>query len=251
MLEMKVEQKILSVTKNPVGTFSNLLSDLSLVWLSSDWSIAWIRSLGSVTTKSPYKSLLKTLQYTKDEDTYLHEQTEMSKELENHIENVTKGFCDWATKLSQSTNNTQPLTSTELRKMFISGDDQLTPDMFIPISIQDLTVIPREIRHLQQYPSKGEKLEKLLKKYENKKATGKNQRIVWYLKPTLWFQNSQIMDEKDTLTNKKENSTTSMGLDPELKSMHISQAYRQFVKDNKLTLPKFLSSGHEDMTCKK
>ncbi|XP_076316071.1 uncharacterized protein LOC143228691 [Tachypleus tridentatus] len=204
MPEMKVEQKILSVTKNPVGTFSNLLSDLSLVWLSSDWSIAWIRSLGSVTTKSPYKSLLKTLQYTKDEDTYLHEQTEMSKELENHIENVTKGFCDWATKLSQSTNNTQPLTSTELRKMFISGDDQLTPDMFIPISIQDLTVIPREIRHLQQYPSKGEKLEKLLKKY-----------------------------------------------DPELKSMHISQAYRQFVKDNKLTLPKFLSSGHEDMTCKK
>lgn len=76
---------------------------------------------------------------------------------DEHINTVTKEFCDWVSSLGGESNNIEESTITSL---FASGYET-KPALSVPIHVVELTNVPMELRNSANVPAPPEENKKV------------------------------------------------------------------------------------------
>ncbi|KAI4901698.1 hypothetical protein NFI96_029228, partial [Prochilodus magdalenae] len=159
------------------------------------------------------------------------------------IKKVTKLFCDWVTSLGGETNS---LTESTILSLFFSGDEK-KPGLKFPIRVLEPNQIPKELRTTVECLSKDYACSTRLKSSELNRVCTPNVKATygaWYLDPKTWKKRPVNEPLRDAaLTEDLEHDhQPSEKQDKELKQIHGTQAFRQFVTSKGLKMPRFLSS---------
>ena len=103
--------------------------------------------------RNPYRWLPKKDERDKKDRKKVSEKRVTTPSEDEHINNVTKEFCDWVASLGGDTNNIEESTITSL---FASGYET-KPALSVPIHVVELTNVPPELRMSANVPKQTEK----------------------------------------------------------------------------------------------
>ena len=117
----------------------------------------WLYSSGDPTpVRNPYRWLPKKDERDKKAGgggKKASEKRSSTPSEDEHINNVTKEFCDWVASLGGDTNNIEESTITSL---FASGYET-KPALSVPIHVVELTNVPPELRMSTNVPKPADK----------------------------------------------------------------------------------------------
>ena len=85
---------------------------------------------------------------------------------DEHIETVTKDFCDWVSSLGGESNNIEESTITSL---FASGYET-KPALSVPIHVVELTNVPPELRMSANVPPPQQQTTQNIPSVERRKS---------------------------------------------------------------------------------
>ncbi|KAB5528482.1 hypothetical protein PHYPO_G00140680 [Pangasianodon hypophthalmus] len=181
------------------------------------------------TSRNPYKlKEVKEIFAKEDQKTKLH-----STSLDEEINRVTKLFCDWVTSLGEETSD---ITESTILNLFASGCEKKPVLTFQDVGVNEN---PEELRKdcSHNLHLKDSELNKVYT------PSQKNTYGAWYLNPKTWKKrpaNEPLRDPSVTEDSELEQQPTEK--DEELKQIHGAQAFKQFIINKGLRVPRFLSS---------
>ncbi|XP_076467691.1 protein FAM47E-like [Babylonia areolata] len=212
--------------------------------------------------RNPYRWLPRKEEKEKEKKDRrsVRDRTASSPSEEEHIQKVTRDFCQWVADLGGESNNIEESTITSL---FASGYET-KPALSVPIHVVELTNVPPELRmsatvpqHQQGHQHSATKATPPAQKTEKEwKVSGEYQPSwikfkygAWYLPPKTW----QKRDYYEPLVDPKELKDQEMSeakkkshrLNQELSSMHASKAFMDFISKKSVRKPEFLEEVGE------
>ncbi|ESO89541.1 hypothetical protein LOTGIDRAFT_150620 [Lottia gigantea] len=174
-----------------------------------------------------------------------------------HIENVTKDFCNWVADLGGESNNIEESTITSL---FASGYET-KPALSVPIHVVELTNVPPELRmsapvqaqaqtqNTKNLPAEEEKTKPWKYSGAYEPSCVKFKYGSWYLPPKTWKKrewNDQLMDPKELKNQEMSDSKKkSQSLNEDLSNMHGAEAFMEFINRKGLRKIEFLEQVSE------
>lgn len=175
---------------------------------------------------------------------------------EEHIQKVTREFCQWVADLGGESNNIEESTITSL---FASGYET-KPALSVPIHVVELTNVPPELRMSVPVPQQPQPTTTAVPTGQTDKKQWalsgeyepswvKFKYGAWYLPPKTWQKRmweEQLIDPKalkdqDMSDAKKK----SHNLNQELSAMHASRAFVDFINKKTVRKPEFLEEVEE------
>ncbi|XP_033743608.1 protein FAM47E-like [Pecten maximus] len=167
-----------------------------------------------------------------------------------HIQKVTKEFCDWVASLGGEENNIEESTITSL---FASGYET-KPALSVPIHVVELTNVPQDLRSTApgaQTQQTNKNIPPPEIKKENWSYTGKYEPSwvkfkygSWYLDPKTWKMRNftdPLMDPKEIKDKEmSEAKKRSKELNQEISISHGAKAFTEFMNRRDDRKPEFL-----------
>ena len=200
--------------------------------------------------KNPYRWLPRKEEKDKKDKKKAAEVRNSSPSQDEHINKVTKDFCNWVSDLGGESNNIEESTITSL---FASGYET-KPALSVPIHVVELTNVPPELRmsatlpmsqHTQQnLPSETQKEKQWVPSGTYEPSWVKFKYGVWYLDPKTWKKREADKPLEDPEELKKqemsETKKKSNNLDSELAAIHGSKAFIEYIDKKGSRRPAFL-----------
>ncbi|XP_076853941.1 protein FAM47E isoform X2 [Brachyhypopomus gauderio] len=204
-------------------------------------TVARKEEVKGITSKNPYK--LKDVSHAKEKQ-LAGVQDLGTPSQDEDLEKVTKLFCDWVTSLGGETNN---LTESTIMSLFVSGYEKKPASTF-PIHVLEPSQIPKEPH------TTGECLRKdrscCVQPRDSNKVRSPRVKTTygaWYLDPKTWKKrpaNEPLRDPSATRDLELMEQPTEK--DEELKQIHGTRAFKQFIVSKGLRMPRFLNSLLEE-----
>ncbi|KAL8611908.1 hypothetical protein ACOMHN_061989 [Nucella lapillus] len=213
--------------------------------------------------RNPYRWLPRKEEKEKRDRRSVRERAMSSPSEEEHIQKVTREFCQWVADLGGESNNIEESTITSL---FASGYET-KPALSVPIHVVELTNVPPELRmsasvpqqqttqHQQQaaasktLPHAEEAKREWKVSGDYKPSWVKFKYGSWYLTPKTWQKrdwDEPLMDPKELKDQEmSEAKEKSYRLNQELSSMHASKAFMDFINKKSVRKPEFLEEVGE------
>ncbi|XP_017308080.1 protein FAM47A [Ictalurus punctatus] len=188
---------------------------------------------GKNSTQNPYKLKdAKEILLIKEDQMFSNKSLH-STCLDEEINKVTKLFCDWVTSLGEETND---IAESTILDLFASGCEKKPVLTFQAVGANEK---PEELHkdYSHNLQLKDSELNKVY--IPNKKTTYG----AWYLNPKTWKKrpaNEPLRDPSLTEDSEFEQQPTEK--DEELKQIYGAQAFKQFIINKGLRVPRFLSS---------
>ncbi|KAM6965156.1 protein FAM47E [Aplochiton taeniatus] len=194
-------------------------------------------------TKNPYKGLQVRDCSAEEQDQTVSVKQLRSPSQDEDIKKVTKLFCDWVTSLGGETNN---LSESTILGLFVSGFEK-KPSLTFPIQVVDTSHVPEELRNSVEDLRKDYSQHALLKDsepYKSKPGTKKSHYGEWYLDPKSWKKRDpdEPLWDPNAIPEDLEFFKEISEKDEELRQIHATQAFKQFIISKGLRVPRFLSS---------
>ncbi|KAK7097646.1 protein FAM47E-like [Littorina saxatilis] len=178
---------------------------------------------------------------------------------EEHIQKVTREFCQWVADLGGESNNIEESTITSL---FASGYET-KPALSVPIHVVELTNVPQELRMSASVPQQQQSQSINYKAIPLTDETQKEWKVTgeyepswirfkygaWYLQPKTWQKrqwDAPLADPKEIKDQEmSEAKKKSQTLNEELSTMHASKAFMDFIGKKSVRKPEFLEEVSE------
>ncbi|KAG2465875.1 FA47E protein, partial [Polypterus senegalus] len=200
--------------------------------------------------KNPYKWLSAKEESEEKEKKTIHFKRASSPSLDEEIQNIAKEFCEWVTSLGGESSNIEEST---LINMFGSGY-KVQPALTVPIEVVELYNVPAELRMSigGTPPSSENKLAQKKRTVPKKPLSQPNHVKIkygaWYLDPKKWKKRN--VDEpltdpdfiRDLIKDENFDSLTMSERDEELKQLHGTKAFKDFIRSKGAREPKFLKN---------
>ncbi|KAL7839739.1 hypothetical protein SRHO_G00263970 [Serrasalmus rhombeus] len=187
-------------------------------------------------SRNPYKWQETKETHAKEDqmvsDKFLH-----SPSQDEDIKKVTKLFCDWVTSLGGETNS---LTESTILSLFFNGYEK-KPALMFPIQVLGPNQIPEELHTTIEYAT----CEDYSHSAQLKVCTPnvKTTYGTWYLDSKTWKKQPANKPLRDPSVSKDlEQGQQPTEKDEQLKQIHGTQAFRQFIISKGLRMPRFISS---------
>ncbi|XP_066567008.1 protein FAM47E [Amia ocellicauda] len=214
---------------------------------ASKGNLSTRRSASAMTEDSKLKNPYKWIQ-TKDDSVEDENNVKMkrlpSPSHDEHLKHVTKEFCDWVASLGGESNN---LDQSTLLSLFSSGYE-CKPPLTVPIHVVELNNVPAELRMTAEDLNTETAASSSRSKAHGKKQkssyspAGKIQYGAWYLHPKMWKKRNanEPLEDPNIISEEKQFSMSQPSdKDEELKHLHGTQAFKQFIHNKGLREPKF------------
>ncbi|XP_015217267.1 protein FAM47E [Lepisosteus oculatus] len=191
--------------------------------------------------KNPYKWLPLKEDSTKD-DGKVKVKRLPSPSHDEDIKKVTKEFCDWVVSLGGESNNIDEPT---LVSLFGSGYE-IKPPFTVPIQVVELNSVPAELRmSVEELPRETASETKFSRdiKAEKTSCGVKIKYGAWYLDPKTWKKRNadEPLEDPKIISEEKQFSMNQPSeKDEELKQMHGTLAFKQFILNKGMREPMFL-----------
>ncbi|XP_071753729.2 protein FAM47E [Centroberyx gerrardi] len=156
---------------------------------------------------------------------------------DDDIKKVTKLFSDWFTSLGEEPD----IIESTILAHFVSSFEE-TPSPTLPIQVGNADHVPEERRNT--VTASCRKDTDVLKDSEpNKKKPGTKKPIygAWYLHPKMWRKKNDAGEsfrDPNDMPEELEFQIQTSEKDEELKQMHVTQAFRQYIIRNGLRMPR-------------
>ncbi|XP_029493265.2 protein FAM47A isoform X1 [Oncorhynchus nerka] len=196
--------------------------------------------------KNPYKGLQRK-QSSAKEDQIVNVKRLRSPSQDEDIKKVTKLFCDWVASLGGEKNN---LTESTLLGLFVSGYEK-KPSLTFPIQVVEPKNVPEDLRNSVEDLRRAPTCEDPLKDsepYKSKPGTKRPKYGAWYLDTKTWKKRDadEPLRDPNVIPEDFEFPAQPSEMDDELKQMHGTQAFKQFIISKGLRVPRFLSTLFEE-----
>lgn len=217
-----------------------------------------VKSDENVRPRNPYRWLPRKEDKEKEKKDRrsVRDRQTISPSQEEHIQKVTREFCQWVADLGGESNNIEESTVTSL---FASGYET-KPALSVPIHVVELTNVPPELRMSAAVPqpqtpatvaaTTEEATEKQWKiSGDYKPSWIKFKYGAWYLPPKSWQKRAwdeKLIDPKAIKDQEmSEAKKKSHNLNQELSTMHASKAFVDFINRKTVRKPEFLEEVEE------